>query len=284
MARSTPVIVFLPGFPDDFAAFEGLASKYRATHTVIQTCFPGFDLSVKSVGGGALAQRWGYSFVDVVAMLRETILAVSGEAKVTLVAHDWGAFTAYLFAAAHPELLNAMVTLDVGHVSFLRLSPWYALVICGYQLWLVSCFIVSQLLSSILGDIMMGLYPWSFVGPCPYETVVPRHYREIHSWMCYPYFQLWVGSVLRFFLGRGLPPQPAFPPDLGVPLLYLYGPRKRCLFHTDDFLKRLDCTRQRVGAAGASRWAEVAGAGHWLHTQKPAEVEGHVASFLAACE
>lgn len=248
---------------------------------VIQTCFPGYDLSTTSVGGGKLAQRWGYSFEEVVARLRGTVLAAGEGKPVTLVAHDWGAFVAYLFAAAHPELLSAMVTLDVGHMSLRQLSPWDALVICGYQLWLVCVFVVSQLLSSVLGDVMLGLYPWSWVGPCPYETNVPRNPREIHSWMCYPYFQMWVGSSLRFLLGRGLPPVPAFPPAVGVPLLYLYGPKKRCLFHTPDFLKRLEDAAQLGGVAGASRWADMAGAGHWLHTQQPAEVEKHVADFLA---
>jgi hypothetical protein len=32
--KDTPVIVFMPGFPDDYNSFESLASKYRASHSV----------------------------------------------------------------------------------------------------------------------------------------------------------------------------------------------------------------------------------------------------------
>ena len=131
---------------------------------------------------------------------------------------------------------------------------------------------------------------------------MPRPVREIHSWMGYPYLQLYCEKVLS--LGRR--PQTVDPTSLGKPLLYLFGQRKRAMFHTKRFLDRIDeraaasasaSASAGAGAAGAepgkeaaelgplvaaSRWRGIDGAGHFLQTQKPDELEAHMRDFFAA--
>jgi pimeloyl-ACP methyl ester carboxylesterase len=178
---------------------------------------------------------------------------------VTVVAHDWGSFVAFLFVTAHPSSVEAFVALDVGMVTPLKLGPFTALVIVGYQTWLALVFVLSQLfagggaplswlhrLANVAANVAMLLYPWQAVGPCPREWAQPRPASDARAWMCYPYLQvlLQIGRSLRL-TGRP-PPPPAFPPDLGVPVCYLFGAEKRALFHTVDFLEALDdCTAGR---------------------------------------
>ena len=47
------------------------------------------------------------------------------------------------------------------------------------------------------------------------------------------------------------------------------------MFHSPEFLEKIE-------ADSSSRWASIAGAGHWIHTQKPEEVEKHMRGFFAA--
>lgn len=187
--RGTPTMVFLPGFPDEADSFDALASRFASTHTLIQTCFPDYEIKSRSLGGGKLRQMWGYSFEQICVMVMQVVEEVSAEEKITLVAHDWGAFTAYMIANSYPHKIERMVTLDVGLVASKRVSlaaAWNMVIIASYQLWLIVAFLLSQLLSAALGDIFMGIYPWKWFGPTPDEYKIPRRIREIHSWMCYP--------------------------------------------------------------------------------------------------
>ena len=94
--------------------------------------------------------------------------------------------------------------------------------------------------------------------------------------MCYPYFRLLNGAATLSL------PRPAFPPDRGVPLLYLFGGHKRCLFHTSDFLARIEEASRHSAVVAASRWAELPDAGHWLHCEQPDSVHVLLEKFLAA--
>ena len=120
---------------------------------------------------------------------------------------------------------------------------------------------------------------------------MPRRTREIHAWMAFPYLQLWSEKLLSF----GARPRTADPTAQGAPLLFLYGAKKRAMFHTPAFLRRLDALaaagavgaakgmgRGAAAAVAASRWRRVEGAGHWMHTQKPDQVEAEMRDFFAA--
>ena len=81
---------------------------------------------------------------------------------------------------------------------------------------------------------------------------------------CYPYFVLWTDLVL----GRAW--MPAMP---SMPTLFIYGTRKRMMFHTDRFLNEL---RER---SDGSRSVSL-DCGHFLQAQKPDEVAAELTSFF----
>jgi pimeloyl-ACP methyl ester carboxylesterase len=211
----------------------------------------------------------------------------SGPKAVTLISHDWGAFLTYQFTKSYPEMVEAIVSLDVG-MGACAVDPFDVtnlLVIFAYQSYLIICFIVSQLLpfGSFFGDIMLGLYPWKWIGPTPHEYKVPRPLNEIKSWMAYPYFQL----VKEKLCTLGASPGVANPMHFGKPLLYLYGPRKRAFFHTKAFLKDIDelassAADQPGAVIAASQWHAISGCGHWMHTQAPDIVAKHISTFFLA--
>lgn len=274
-APNTPVLFFLSGFPDSHKSFDTLAPHFAQTHTLATAVMPDMEITSRSLGGGGLTHKWGYSFpevVDAAAASCKELLPASR--KVTFVGHDWGAFVALLMVDRYPELFNGMVCLDVGMFSPLECTPLQVAVIATYQTWLALAFLISQLFKGLggqsIGDLMCAFFPWKWVGPTPYEYKIPRNIREIHCWMCYPYFRL-IGAGLL-----GKLPTPAFPPDKGVPLLYVFGQKKRVFFHTSSFLKNIDREEGRGGTA----YRMLEQCGHWVQTQGAGEVASDMARFL----
>ena len=153
-----------------------------------------------------------------------------------------------------PELFERAVMFDIGLITPKLLPKLSWLVIGLYQWWLALAFVVSQVLpivGTLVGDVMLGVFPWRLVGPCPHDAKVgiPRPWREVHSWMCYPYLHIWRDILLDF---RGTKKTQVFPPSVGVPTLFMYGEKKRTMYHTPDFLEKLDAdekSRWRFAAA-----------------------------------
>ena len=81
---------------------------------------------------------------------------------------------------------------------------------------------------------------------------------------CYPYFVLWTDLLL----GRAW--MPAMP---SMPTLFIYGTRKRMMFHTDRFLAEL---RERTDGSRSV----ALDCGHFLQAQKPDEVAAELTSFF----
>ena len=99
---------------------------------------------------------------------------------------------------------------------------------------------MAERLCNAIGDVMLGVFPYQLIGPCPHERNVPRHVREVHAWMCYPYLHLHWGML------AGTLPPIGFPPSRGIPLLYVYGARKRAMFHSPGFLRSIEDESEHV--------------------------------------
>ena len=178
-------------------------------------------------------------------------------------------------ATAGEELFERAVMFDIGLITP-KLLPKLSWVVIGlYQWWLALAFVVSQVLpivGTLVGDVMLGVFPWRLVGPCPHDAKVgiPRPWREVHSWMCYPYLHIWRDILLDF---RGTKKTQVFPPSVGVPTLFMYGEKKRTMYHTPDFLEKLDADEK-------SRWLSLPH-GHWLYVQDTERCADEMREFLA---
>lgn len=213
---------------------DKLAPRFAASHTVITLCLPDLDKR-------QLARYWGYSFETLVDMLDATLrqLVPRGH-PIVLVAHDWGAFVAtkYLGREDKSTQVEKYVCLDVG----IGLSGGVSGILAAgcYQMYLAGAFLLGRILPTVAGDLMMYVYPWKLIGPCPHDietglSNTRTSYTDglgdgVHCWMNYPYFHM----VLNPTAALKLP----FPK---VPTLYVYGNKKRSMFHDRQFLRRCVC-------------------------------------------
>ena len=133
---------------------------------------------------------------------------------------------------------------------------------------------------------MMCIYPWQLIGPCPHDIKTGHFLTRtsftdgiwggVHCWMNYPYFY----TVINPLAALSLP----FP---NVPTLYVYGTKKRSMFHNDKFLRRcltlfvkhasLLFTHSLlvISQAREKRWLPIGIAGLWpLHPNRNASGAG----------
>mmetsp|Transcript_34387 Transcript_34387/g.97409 ORF Transcript_34387/g.97409 Transcript_34387/m.97409 type:complete len:315 (-) Transcript_34387:317-1261(-) len=267
--KGTPVLAMLAGFPDDHGTWSMIAPRFASTHTVVSMCMPDYDTK-------ELQRYWGYPIPKIVDMLEESMKeAVPEGDKATLVVHDWGAFIGlqYLLREASLKCVDRLVLMDVGPKPKGSLGNWVAII--TYQTYLSTAFLVSRLTLNIFGDIMMALFPWKLIGPCPYETVMPpRTSGPAGSRMAYPYF--WTQMALLFAPSTLRSPKPAGSHPTGplsLPTTFVYGKNKRATFHTEDFLQKLEAT-DSYKAVGLD-------CGHFIQVQKPDELESIIRERMA---
>ena len=122
-----PTLVLLHGWPDTSALWRDatprlVAAGYRVAVVDLRGC--GSSDKPRDVADYAMSHLVG----DVAALI-----ATLGGEPVTLVGHDWGASLAWVVAAWHPELVERLVVLSVGHPRAFRTAgvaqqarSWYA--------------------------------------------------------------------------------------------------------------------------------------------------------------
>ena len=270
LAKGTPVMIFCSGFPDTYNSFDLITPKFKTTHHIQLYIMPSYDSP-----GLPTSAYFGHSFrkiTDDLASRLSTIKGIQGRGDLVLVGHDWGSIVVQRVASAYPSLATRVVLLDVGYLNPLKVGVKSLAVMASYQVWMALAFLVGRLTLGKLGDLMVAWYPWTTIGPAPYEFNEPRDRKEIRSWMAYPYFQLLFCTA---FNGDAPNVKASNSYDLvsAVPTLFVYGARKRAMFHDANFLKRL------ANAKNGSKF-EGLECGHWIQTQKPDELGRIMDSWL----
>lgn len=262
-SKDVPVLVLLSGYPDTSDSWDRLTSGFQNSHHVVALNMPDYHKS-------SLSRFWGYSFADTVAALGAAIEPhYKRGSPVHLVGHDWGSYICQLYVKKFPASVSKLVLLDVGKETVTYTKDFKlvaSLVRFSYMSWLAFCFIVSRLSSSI-SKVLINIYPWYLVGPCPYETDVPVPFGffggDFPAFVTYPYFQL--------FLNLGT--LETVPFESCVPQLYLFGKRKRTNFHEDSYLEYLSQHNE-------CSFKEFKNDGHWLHWTSPSDVTAEMQKFL----
>jgi len=261
LAAGVPTVVFFSGYPDLFNSFEKVYPAFESTHHIVLCVMPDYEKNGTST-------FFGRTFEETVASLHEKVqqcLDVGGAGSVMLVGHDWGSYVAQRYVVTHPDTISKLVLLDVGSGEP-KLS--YLPVMVAYQLWSALIFIVSRIpiLGKFLGLILAAVFPWRMIGPCPHETKVPFKQEHIKVHMTWPYFRIY-----RDILCRG--PKAITPKFQNhIPTCFVYGKRKRIMFHSDGYIAKLAKT------AGCE--SHEFDCGHWIQTQKPDELVAVLRRFL----
>ncbi len=112
---AAPVMLFLHGFPEYWAAWEPVAQKFTEDYLVVLPDQRGFNLSSKPTAVEDYDTK--HLVADMLALINE----ISPERPIILCGHDWGAAVAYAFAMHHPERIEKLVIVNGVHpITFQR--------------------------------------------------------------------------------------------------------------------------------------------------------------------
>ena len=225
----------------------------------------------------------------------------SGGKQVTLVIHDWGSVWGFYLQSVYPQLVKAIVAMDVGPWAMgpkWRNVPSMLFIGFIYQYWLAAAHIVGRSSSSQFGVVLADWMARSFARLAKKSLGDKASITDtVTSDACYPYYYIH-RNFLRELLGLSMkgtvngfqtPPHTNDRNEVtggaaatntrrqhtpAVPCLFFYGAKKRFKFHDSGWekhlQKRADCEVVAVPA------------GHWLQTECPGIVNKKMEQWLAA--
>lgn len=207
---SPHTLVMIHGWPDTEALWEPQVQAFQGEWRCVRFTLPGFDRA---------HTRRIYPIEEIVATLYKIIASISPGQPVTLLLHDWGCVFGYRFAAAHPELVAALIALDVGdagsreHLASLDLRA--KLFMSGYQLAM-----------AIAWHLPTGLGDW-MTRKMARLLRAPGSPASIGGHMNYPYHV----QMTKGYRGPPFRTQ--------VPMLFIFGQRKPFMFHSEFWTQGL---------------------------------------------
>lgn len=242
-------IVMLHGWPDTYRVWDAQVAAFAKNYRCVRMTLPNY-----AEQGG----RTAYSIDAVAEKIAQAIQIVSPDQPVILLLHDWGCVFGYRFYQQHPEQVSRMIALDIGDAgskAHLKSLKSYQLAMLGtYQLNLA----LAWRLPETLGNWVTRGFAKLLQQPTPAEPV--------HRGMNYPYFQ-------AIFQARSQPIQP-FTAVPECPMLYVYAKHKPFMFHSAEWLARIQQKADNQVSAMKS--------GHWLMREQPEQFNQLVLTWLSA--
>ena len=105
-----PLVLFLHGYPSFWYQWKDQMLEMGRDHLAVGLDMRGYNLSSRPVGLDA------YKMPQLVEDVRQFAEKVAGRnRKIVLVAHDWGANVAWVFAMFHPEMLDKLIIINGAH-------------------------------------------------------------------------------------------------------------------------------------------------------------------------
>ena len=235
------------GWPDTYRLWDGQVAALSKHYRCVRFTLPGFDLS---------QHGRAYSLVELLESIRRAVEEAGPTGKVTLLLHDWGCFLGYQFAMRYPELVERVVGVDIGDAGSrshrAELGPGGKLKVMAYQVWLALAWRIG-------GGVGNAMARWmARVARCPTDP------RTIGSQMGYLYALRWLHVAGGLQGVRGFDPR--------TPMLFIYGERKRFMFHSRAWTAQL----------AARRGSRVVGfpTGHWVMIEEPRGFNEALLSWL----
>ena len=269
-----PVVLCLHGFPDHARSFRHqLPALAEAGYRAIAPTLRGYEPSSQPSG-----RR--YFLVDLVDDLRAWIDQL-GQERVSVIGHDWGALVAQAASALIPDRLRCVATLAVPHLRRMEAAwrevlprqlrySWYAMF---FQLRGLADWAVRRDDWALIDRLWRS---WSPGWPLP-----PDERRALHETFALPgvqraaleYYRCNLGGLVRG--GDARRSLDAASQRCSVPTLAMTGERDGCV-DTRVF----DHGDWRTDYLGPARLVRVTGAGHFLHQEKPQQVNAELLDWL----
>jgi pimeloyl-ACP methyl ester carboxylesterase len=260
-AGQGPPLVLIHGWPQHWWSWRHLIPRLAEDYRVLALDLRGWGWSEAPPGSYAKATF----AADVIGLLD-----AEGLDRVRLMGHDWGGFTAFLLALEHPDRIERMVTLDIPppwrgpfHPRQLSLPFFlaYQVIVAtpGLGPWTMTNS--NHFIRAIIRAGSSRRAAWSVQELDAYAGVLREPARAAASSACY-----------RTFLTQELPA--SFrdgyrPSNLQVPTLLAMGEA--------SFLRWTLAPRPGPNL----RVETIAGAGHFLPEEAPAQVLDLALPFLA---
>lgn len=242
-----PTVLMLHGWPDTHRLWDPQVAALRDSHRCARFTLPGFAPGHR---------KQAFSLDEVVGVIARVIDALSPDAPVTLLLHDWGCFFGCQAAMRRPQRVARVIGVDVGDAGSTRhlkeMGAAAKAATLGYQLWLAAAWRIG----GAVGDRMAR--------EMARRAHAPADPREVHAQMGYPYAVQWTGAAGGYRKLRRFAPH--------CPLLFIYGERKPFMFHSRAWA-------DEVAARPGSR---VVGfdCGHWLMVQRRERFNAAVLDWL----
>lgn len=267
---SAPLVLALHGFPDTPASWAPLATLLAdAGYRTVAPFLRGYAPS--TLAGPFDVE----SLADDVRALAD---ALSPDAPIVVLGHDWGAAITYVAAARFPERIRCAITLAVPHpLSFLR-----ALARSPAQLrrsWYMALFQLPRVAERLLARDDFALVERLWRDWSPGHHASPEELRELKRCL-----RASLPGPLEYYRAMGWPPRAALArirlgatPErrVKVPLLYLAG--------ADDGCIGPDVGRgQEAHFDGPFRSEVLPGVGHFLQLERPDLVAHAILRWLAS--
>ena len=109
-----PLVLFLHGYPSFWYQWKDQMLEMGRDHLAVGLDMRGYNLSSKPEG------LEPYRMKHLVEDVRQFALRIGDGRKFVLVAHDWGGSVAWVFAMAHPEMLDKLIIINAGHTFVLE--------------------------------------------------------------------------------------------------------------------------------------------------------------------
>ena len=105
-----PLVLFLHGYPSFWYQWKDQMTEMGRDHLAVGLDMRGYNLSSRPEG------LEPYRMPHLVEDVRQFAEKIAGRDKrFTLVAHDWGANVAWVFAMYHPEMLDKLIIVNGAH-------------------------------------------------------------------------------------------------------------------------------------------------------------------------